>query len=213
MTPIKVLLCDYQLLTREGISKVIDKQADMELVEVVDDHALILDPILKHHPNVLVLDYEEYDPILTTVLKNILENGLTNVLLITNDEEPFQIQRLLDLGLKGIVTKFCSEREIVNAIHAVANKNRFFCNRILDVVLDSETDPEEKKLEPDELSSREFEVLQLIAKGHKTAEIADQLNLSVHTINSHRKNILKKLNLKSPTELIVYAIENGWIRA
>jgi DNA-binding NarL/FixJ family response regulator len=66
--------------------------------------------------------------------------------------------------------------------------------------------------EPTDLSPREYEVLQLITKGQKTVDIADTLHVSVHTINSHRKSILKKLNMKSPAELIVYAMESGIVK-
>ena len=72
---------------------------------------------------------------------------------------------------------------------------------------------QEENCEPTDLSPREFQVLKLITKGKKTVEIADNLNVSVHTINSHRKNMLKKLNLNSPTELVVYAIESGIVKA
>ncbi len=75
------------------------------------------------------------------------------------------------------------------------------------------TSPGEKDdCEPTNLSPREFEVLELITKSMTTAQIADELHLSVHTINSHRKNILKKLNLNSPAELIVYALETGLVK-
>ena len=66
--------------------------------------------------------------------------------------------------------------------------------------------------EPTDLSKREFEVLELIAKGFRTADIAEKLFVSIHTINSHRKNILKKLKLKSPAQLIVYAIESKLVQ-
>jgi len=115
---------------------------------------------------------------------------------------------LLDMGVRCILTKGCSKQEILNAIHSISKGNRFYCNRILDQVM-TRSESDEVTCEPADLSPREFEVLQLITKGKKTVDIADQLNISIHTINSHRKNILKKLNLKSPAELIVYAVESG----
>ena len=112
------------------------------------------------------------------------------------------------MGVKCILTKGCSKQEILNAIHSISMGNRFYCNRILDQVM-TRPETDEVTCEPADLSPREFEVLQLITKGNRTTDIADKLNISVHTINSHRKNILRKLNLKSPTELIVYAMESG----
>jgi len=92
----------------------------------------------------------------------------------------------------------------------VAQGNRFFCNNILDLVV--ENPDNEEDCEPTNLSPREYEVLEWITKGKTTAQIAEELHLSVHTINSHRKNILRKLNMRSPAELIVYAIESGLVK-
>lgn len=210
---IKVLLSDFQFLTRAGLIHLLENNDDFDLIGVNEGPEGLLDAVIKGHPDVLLLDYQSQDPILISILKKILASQATNVLVITNDDNPTQIQNLLNMGIKGIVTKSCSKREIVNAIHSVAEDNRFFCNRILDIVVTRTTEvPEEENCEPTDLSPREYEVLKLITKGMKTAEIADKLFLSVHTINSHRKNILKKLGLKSPAELIVYAMESGLVK-
>lgn len=213
MNQIKVLLSDFQYLTREGIIRMLKQQDDFELVGVNEGPEGLLNTIIEKHPDVLILDYQSQDPILLSLLKRITSENLAGVLIITNDQEKLHIQNLLDLGVKAIVTKGCSKPEIMNAIYSVANNNRFFCNRILDIVISQQNKEEMVSCEPSELSPREFEVLQLITKGHKTAEIADKLHVSVHTINSHRKNILKKLNIKSPAELIVYAMESGIVKA
>ena len=155
----------------------------------------------------------EVNPVLKSLLTQVVQSKATNVLVITNEDKREHIKPLLDMGIKGIVTKQCSQSEILNAIESVSKNTRFYCNRILDVLIENEQEAKEVDCEPTDLSPREFEVLQLITKGHKTVQIADELNVSVHTINSHRKNILKKLNLKSPTELIVYAMETGLVRA
>lgn len=209
---IKVLISDFQYLTREGLIHMIERNEDFELAGVVDGPDNLLQEVLEKHPDVLLLDYQSQDPVLLTLLKRIITSRATNILIITNDHDRQHVQALLDMGIKGIVTKGCSKLEIVNAIHAISMNNRFYCNRILDIVMDKKATEEEDNCEPMDLSPREYEVLQLITKGFKTIAIADQLNVSVHTINSHRKNILRKLNLKSPTELIVYAMESGLVR-
>ena len=212
MKPIKVLLSDFQYLTREGLIHMIERQEDFELVGINEGPEGLIESILKNQPDLLVLDYQSQDPILLSILKQVVVGHATNVLIITNDDNRAHIQNLLDMGIKGIVTKKCSKPEIINAIYSASRSNRFFCNRILDILMDSKHDEKEVNCDPTDLSPREFEVLQLITKGLKTVDIADQLHVSVHTINSHRKNILKKLNLKSPAELIVYAMESGLVK-
>lgn len=212
MGSVKVLLSDFQYLTREGLINLIDKIDDFDLVGVVEGQGDLMKTILEKKPDVLIIDYESQDPVLISLLKNILSSHATNILIITNENKKEHIQNLLDLGVRGIVTKSCSKPEIVNAIHSLSKNNRFFCNRILEVVIATEEDSEEVNCDPTTLSPREYEVLKLITKGYKTSQIAEKLHVSVHTINSHRKNILRKLNLKSPAELIVYAMESGLVK-
>lgn len=215
MNQVKVLISDFQYLTREGLVHLIEKDDDFDLVGIVETPDDLLKNVLHHYPDVLLMDYQSQDPVLLSLLKQVVNSKATNVLIITNDDRRNHIKGLLDLGIKGIVTKSCSKPEIVNAIHSIAMNNRFYCNRILDIVMGQNEQEEEEQVvdcEPTDLSPREYEVLQLITKGYKTANIADELHVSVHTINSHRKNILKKLKLKSPAELIVYAMETGLVK-
>ena len=213
MKKIKVLISDFQFLTREGLIHMVNEKEQFELSGVVEGADEVMKSVLQEHPDVLLMDYEGDDPVLKSLLTQVVQSKATNVLVITNEDKPEHIKPLLDMGIKGIVTKQCSQSEILNAIESVSKNTRFYCNRILDVLIENEQEAKEVDCEPTDLSPREFEVLQLITKGHKTVQIADELNVSVHTINSHRKNILKKLNLKSPTELIVYAMETGLVRA
>ena len=213
MKKIKVLISDFQFLTREGLIHMVNEKDQFELSGVVEGADEVMKSVLQEHPDVLLMDYEGNDPVLKSLLNQVVQSKATNVLVITNEDKREHIKPLLDMGIKGIVTKQCSQSEILNAIESVSKNTRFYCNRILDVLLENEEESKEVDCEPTDLSPREYEVLQLITKGHKTVQIADELNVSVHTINSHRKNILKKLNLKSPTELIVYALETGLVKA
>lgn len=213
MKKIKVLISDFQFLTREGLIHMVNEKDQFELAGVVEGADEVMKSVLQEHPDVLLMDYEGDDPVLKSLLNQVVQSKATNVLIITNEDKRVHIKPLLDMGIKGIVTKQCSQSEILNAIESVSKNARFYCNRILDVLIENEQEIKEQDCEPTDLSPREYEVLQLITKGHKTVQIADELNVSVHTINSHRKNILKKLNLKSPTELIVYALETGLVKA
>lgn len=208
MRTIQVVLSDFQFLTREGMVHMLETEEPFELIDVVEGPDELRGSLERNTPHVLILDYESNHSELYELLREVAAVDETQVLIITNHDNKREIQELLDMGIKGIVTKGCSKMEIINAIQSISIGNRFFCNRILEKVI---TQPDDKDVtcEPADLSPREFEVLRLITKGRKTVEIADILNVSVHTINSHRKNILRKLNLKSPAELIVYAVEQG----
>ncbi len=205
-----VLLADFQFLTREGITALINSLPDFHVSHVISESEELSNAMDSQEHDLIVLDISDKDTSLIDQLEVIKQKTESPFLVISNSQSKESIQRLLGMGIKGIVTKNCSEEEIINALRAVEKGNRFFCNNILDLVLDSQK--EEEDCEPTNLSPREFEVLQLIVRGNKTNQIADRLHVSIHTINSHRKNILKKLNIRSPAELIVYALESGLVK-
>lgn len=209
---VSVLLADFQFLTREGMRILINNISGLEIVGELKDRSNLPEQVGAHAPDLLVLDFPRgVNKDLLDNIEEVITNKSTNILIITNNQRKDVIQQLLRIGVKGAITKNCSEEEIITALKSVSKGNRFFCNTILDLVID---DPAKKNdsCDPTVLSPREYEVLELVAQGLSTNHIADQLFVSVHTINSHRKNILKKLNLKSPTEMIVYALESGLVK-
>lgn len=204
MNSIKILLCDFQFLTREGLERMLTNQEEFNLVATVEDLLMLRSEISNKEPEVVLLDIKEnFD---NNGLFQLIEECQIPFLVITNNYGHDYVKNLVDIGVRGILTKECSKKEILEAIHSVHKGNRFFCNRMIETVVAKP--PAISNCDPVDLSPREFEVLRLITRGLKTLEIADELHLSHHTINTHRKNILKKLNLKSPAELIVYAMEN-----
>lgn len=182
-----------------------------DMVKIVDSADLLVDTVVNNQPDLVVIDISDKDRELIPKLEELKANTDCSFLVISNSQTKESIQRLLGMGIKGILTKNCSEEEIINGLRAVAQGNRFFCNNILDLVVDNPD--KEDDCEPTNLTPREYEVLEKITKGKTTAQIAEDLHLSVHTINSHRKNILRKLNMNSPAELIVYAIESGIVKS
>lgn len=206
-----VLLADFQFLTRQGITALIESLPDFHIEHQVNDSAGLEKAVAEYKPELVVVDISDKDSLLIDRLESLKKDSESDFLVISNSQNRESMQRLLGMGIKGIVTKNCSEEEIVSALKSVKKGNRFFCNTILDLVVSAQN--EEENCEPANLSPREYEVLKLITKGLRTNQIADELHVSVHTINSHRKNILKKLNLSSPAELIVYAIESGLVKS
>lgn len=212
MSAISVFLSDFQFLTQEGFKSLLARNNKFQLVGQEEDWDLLKEQLLDNRPDVLVIDYRPDEQDFVQRLKSIKELGINNILILTSDTKKERVREILKTGVKGMVTKTCSEQEIVNSILAVSQGNRFYCNKILDIVMEQSVEEDEEDCAPTDLSPREYEVLQLITKGQTTTKIADTLCVSVHTINSHRKSILKKLNLKSPTELIVYALESGLVK-
>ena len=138
----------------------------------------------------------------------------TNILIISSDENRDTIHFILENGVNSFLTKDCDETEIRNAIYATAKGEKFFCGKILDIIFEKHYSKDNgESCEPTELTTRELEIVKLIIEGHSTKEIADQLCLSHHTIYTHKKNVMKKLGIKSTSELILYAVNTGLTKA
>lgn len=211
MKTIKVLISDFQFLTREGLIKLVESTQHFDLVGFLEDEEHCMEQFIQLRPDVLILGYSHPQLDMNGAFTEFIRMQSCNILIVTNEAEKAHIQNLLSLGVKGIVTKKCSQTEIIHAIESVAKSNRFFCNSVLEIVMAPHQEALSNR-ELTDLSKRELEVLELIAKGYRTLDIAEKLFVSIHTINSHRKNILKKLDLKSPAQLIVYALESRLVQ-
>lgn len=133
------------------------------------------------------------------------------VLVLTYDQNEETILQALETGVNGFLFKNCSGPEMVKAVGAVTAGERFYCNQIFDLLMRTRTQADAAPYLPAELTPREVDIIRQVALGKSTAEIAQALYLSPHTISTHRKNILKKLQIKSPVELVTYAYDLGLV--
>ena len=167
MKTIKVLISDFQFLTREGLIKLTESTQNFDLVGVLEDQTRCMDQFTQLQPDVLILGYPGGQLDMNETLTEVITMQASKVLIVTDKVEKAHIQKLLGFGVKGIVTKRCSQTEIIHAIESVAKSNRFFCNNVLEIVMA----PREDVLAnygPADLSKRELEVLELIARGYRT---------------------------------------------
>lgn len=204
----KVLIGTSNYLTSLGISTVVS-QLNIFRPVIVKANNQFINEIEIHEPSAVILEIDNLNEPFTKQLKHIKSGTHINTLAITRASRKYDIDKLVESGFQSIVAANCDRDEFIRAVHSLAKGERFLSNQIIELLLSKE--PDEAVESEVAISSREIEVLQLIAEGLKTQEIADHLHVSIHTINSHRKNMLKKLGLKSPIELIVYALEHDLI--
>ncbi|RIJ34048.1 LuxR C-terminal-related transcriptional regulator [Pontibacter oryzae] len=209
MPSTKVLVADANLLIRKGIVALLQQQEGLQVIAEADSEEDLLQLVATHMPDVVVLDCNQpglLEPSRFAALRGAV--GQINLLIITDDCAKETVLETLKAGATGYVLKICGEQEIVNAVRATARGERFMCSQVLEAVFAEDATPESSH----PLTPREVEIIELIAEGKSTMQIADQLFLSHHTINSHRKNILRKLKIKSPAELIVKALDLGIVK-
>lgn len=209
MQPISILLADSQYLIRYGLMSLLSEVDNFEVIGDVSDEAELMEELGKQNPQVVILDYNQPDYFSTdTVVKIKKVSPNTNILIISGDTQKYGIYQVLEYGINSYLTKNCGEEEIIDAVKATAKGEKFFCNNVLNHILEKSF-PKEDDCSPTPLSPREIEVVRLVASGMIAKEIASELNLSTHTIYTHRKNIMKKLNINSASELVLYAVNNG----
>ncbi|WBL21354.1 response regulator transcription factor [Zunongwangia sp. HRR-M8] len=204
---------------------------------IADDHAMFIDgvkSILNDEENIdvkltaangeQVLKYlqintdEAIDLVITDLsmpgmdgiaLNSAIKKEFPNVktLVVSMSEDGETIKQLTETGLEGYISKNSEKRELLNAITTILNGGTYFSARIKQVLMDTMLETRKKPVV--KLTKREKEVLKLIAKEYTTQEIADELFLSKHTIESYRKNLISKLQVRNLAGLTRYALENG----
>ena len=211
MEAVSIVIADTQYLIRFGLNKLIQQHSNFQVVAQSVNEVDLLQKVKAHQPNVVILDYNQPDSFsVDTIAKVKIANANTRILVISSDSDKRRIDQVLEEGVNCFLTKCCDEREIFGAINASAKGEKYFCNNVLNYLLEKSF-PKEDNCDPVELSSRELEIVILIAKGYIAKEIASELNLSTHTVYTHRKNIMKKLQLTSTSELVLYAVNRGLI--
>ena len=208
---ITILLADPQTLTRLTIYHILSGLDKFKVVDWCELDCELIKAIEQVTPQLLITDYCADKSVPLHTLQEIRKRfPKLNILIVSSDDNEPSILKALSIGVESFITKNCNEEEVINAVLATAKGEKFYCSKIIEVIHGRHfrtADTSSIKL-----SKRETQVLIAIAKGQSSVEIAQSLHVSLHTINSHRKNIIKKLGIRSPTEFVVYASEMGLIQ-
>ncbi len=211
MDNINIVHATSDTLIRVGLKSILFKGGGIDTLYHAENNQILFKTLTNKKPDLLIMNCDQSNSFSINDIKQVKQlHKKTRILVISTDKNPTYILSILELGVHGYLTRECDEGELINAIFAIANNEKFYCNKIINIIL-------EKKLttnddcDPTSLSQRETEITTLIAKGMTNKEIAVKLFLSPHTINTHRKNIMKKLGVKSTSELVLYAVNVGLI--
>lgn len=217
MLKIKILIADTHTLTREGIKSLLSKRKDIQVAGEARNSQELSDKIKKIAPDIVIIDFHIPEHFSIDDIAFIRKNyPQTAVLVISTCQNKQDVLKVLDYGVNGYLLKECDEDEVLSAVYAAAKKEKFFCGRVMDAILEKVTHKCPigaicDHCQPVSLSEREVEIVKLIAEGKTTNDIAEILNRSFHTIGSHRKNIFEKLRIRNSSELILYALKKGII--
>lgn len=212
MSIIKILIADDHRIVREGIRTLLANEPDIKVIAEAENGREAIKLASQHKPDITIMDIgmPELNGIEAIIHIRHQIPSARIIALSMHSEHDF-IWKAFKAGAYAYLLKDCAAAELVNAIHQVNSGKKYISEDISDVILQDFV--EHKWHEPDEfyipLSEREKEVLQLLSEGKPAKEIAEILFISHKTVESHRKNIMEKLQLFSLPELTKYAIRNG----
>lgn len=202
-----IVLADDHTVVRNALRLLLDAESDFEVVAEAGDADAAVRYARGHKPTVLILDLNMPGRASLEAVPDIrAASPATEIVVLTMQNEPAFARRALQAGVRGYVLKEAADAELVQAVRSAAAGDTY-----LQPALGARLAAGEAGSNGDELSERERDVLRLIALGHTNAEVAEQLYISIRTVESHRAHIQQKLSLSSRAELVRYALEHGLI--
>lgn len=209
---VRIILADDHKIVRDGLRTLIEKEKDMEVIAEAEDGRTAVKLAKKLSPDLVIMDITMPDMNGVDATREIVHTvpGVKVIALSMHSDRQF-VTGMLEAGASGYLLKDCAFDELARAVRAVVANQTYLSPRIADIIIDRYV---RKSFGTDSsafsvLTQREREVLQLLSEGMTTKEMAFHLSVSVKTIETHRRNIMDKLNIHSITDLVKYAIREG----
>ncbi len=211
---IKIILADDHKLIRDGLRSLIGNEKDMKIVAEADNGREAVTLVKRHAVDVVVMDIHMPDLNGIDATRKILKAkpDIKVIALSIHSTNTF-VKEMLQAGVSGYLVKHCAFEELADAIRMVMTAKPYLSSQIVSTVMNDYTAscPQDRHSVFSVLSIREREVLQLVAEGLRSEDIATRLFISAKTVSSHRRQIMKKLNLGSVAELTRYAVSEGLV--
>jgi DNA-binding NarL/FixJ family response regulator len=206
MTKIRLLLADDHPLIREGFTSLLNKNDRFEIVGIAENGKELVDLAGKELPDIILADISM--PVMNGMdaieqIRNLYPS-IKSVVLTMHEEREY-IMNALRIGVQGYIIKNVERYDLEKAIITIFEGGKYFSPIVTNILAESVVRPEPPAIS--ELTPREKEVLELVAQGHSTKQIADKLGIGTRTVESHRVNMLKKMKVNNTAELVRKAIE------
>lgn len=211
---INIVLADDHQIIIDGISNLLTEEADIDIVAECNNGQEVLDCLKKSKPHLVLLDLDM--PIMNGLecAQKARENYPdVKIAILTMHEEKALIQKFIALGVQGYFLKTIKKKELIHAIRTIADGEEYFPSAVTKALVSSEKEMIDVTQSPllGNLTSRELEIIKLVAQGSTNKEIGDQLHISPRTADTHRSNLMRKLNLKNVADLVRFAFQNKLI--
>lgn len=212
MSPITILVADKHHIVYAGLQHFLGRLPRYQLIGHVSIKTELFTALAKLNPMLVIADCSPSGFIESSDIQEAIKRtpGISFLIFLTETNKDV-INHALQMGVKGIISKESSREEIELAIDTIMKGDNFFCHKTASIIMHLHLSTKSDQRKENQLTVREREILLLLAKGNSTQQIANTLYVSPHTVHAHRKNIIKKLHIKSPTEFVIRAIDLGII--
>jgi DNA-binding NarL/FixJ family response regulator len=207
----RMLIADSQFLIVEGLKSIFADNDRYSIIGFANTRSELKGKIEELGKGILIVDLAIFDLDGITELENLKQQFPNiQIVILTNSISKTELVELTKSGFKNIIYKTADRDELFSAIEATLKGKKYYSSELLDLMLDlnmdKQTIDESKALTPSEI-----EIVKMVSQGFTTKEIAFRKNISFHTVNTHRKNIFRKMDVSNVSELIMKAIKLGWI--
>lgn len=211
MKIVTVLIADDHKIVRQGLINLLSNEPWIKVIGEASDGREAIKLVHELKPEITVLDIGMPELNGIEASKQILRDSDTKIIALTIHNNIQYVQQMIKNGASGYLLKDCAVDELIDAIKSVSD-NQYYISKTITQHIVKKEEFLESKAEKGILSDREKEVLQLIAEGNSTKDIADKMFLSPKTVESHRKNIMDKLNMHTISDLTKFALKSGLIQ-
>ena len=215
MSPLRILVADDHEVVRRGLCSLLKSHPGWEVCAEASDGREAVEKVKQIKPDVVILDIGMPNLNGLAATRQIVHNDeRQRVIILTVTDSEQVIREVLAAGARGFVLKSDAARDLITAVEAIEKNRTFFTSRVGQIVLTGYLKNGQPQAEPTlpTLTPREREVVQLLAEGKSTKEVASVLNLSTKTAETHRSNIMRKLGIHSVSELVLYAVRNNIVQ-
>jgi DNA-binding NarL/FixJ family response regulator len=209
------MIADDHKIFRDGIVSILEDIDDMQVSQQADDGQEVLEKIEKEQPHIILMDITMGDTSgidITKIVKTKYPE--IKVLVLSMHAESGYIVKALEAGASGYLLKDAGSIEMINAIRTVFNGDTYYSQQVSNILVQHITQGSQPKSDREgiPLTTREIEILKLIAEEFSNPEIAEKLFISIRTVDTHRRNLLEKLAVKNTAGLVKYALKHGIVK-